>query len=89
MHLGIDFGTTRSVVALADRGNYPVVTFVGHEGDSCDFYPSVCASRGGDLLFGFDALAVEHDPTWEVHRSFKRFLHSADGGFDNTLLSGS
>ena len=27
MRLGIDFGTTRVVVAAADRGNYPVVTF--------------------------------------------------------------
>lgn len=88
MHLGIDFGTTRSVVALADRGNYPVVTFVGHEGDSYDYYPSVCASRGRELLFGFDALAVESDPTWDVHRSFKRFLHSTDGGFERQVAVG-
>ena len=28
MRLGIDFGTTRTVVAASDRGNYPVVSFV-------------------------------------------------------------
>ncbi len=87
MHLGIDFGTTRSVVALADRGNYPVVVFEGHDG-TCDYYPSVCASRGGELRFGFDALAVEREPGWEVHRSFKRFLHSAQGGFERTVELG-
>ena len=27
MRLGIDFGTTRIVVAAVDRGNYPVVSF--------------------------------------------------------------
>ena len=29
MRLGIDFGTTHTVVALVDRGNYPVVAFDG------------------------------------------------------------
>jgi len=27
MKLGIDFGTTRIVVAASDRGNFPVVNF--------------------------------------------------------------
>jgi hypothetical protein len=29
MLLGIDYGTTRTVVAAVDRGNYPVVSFHG------------------------------------------------------------
>ena len=36
MRLGIDFGTTRIVVAAADRGNYPIVTFDGPDGTSWD-----------------------------------------------------
>src|SRR5579863_2493348 len=32
MRLGIDFGTTRTVVAAVDRGNYPVITFEAGDG---------------------------------------------------------
>ena len=43
MRLGIDFGTTRTVVACADRGNYPVLGFVDDAGDCHDWFPSVVA----------------------------------------------
>ena len=33
MKLGIDFGTTRTGVAVADRGNYPAVTFTTDGGE--------------------------------------------------------
>ena len=74
MKLGIDFGTTRTVVACADRGNYPVVSFFDGAGDAHDFFPSAIAERGGELRVGFDALAVADDPAFTVVRSFKRFL---------------
>ncbi|AUX23209.1 molecular chaperone Hsp70 [Sorangium cellulosum] len=74
MRLGIDFGTTRTVVACCDRGNYPVLSFQDAAGDPVDFYPSVVAERGGELRFGLDALAVASDPAWSVLRSFKRVL---------------
>lgn len=72
MRLGIDFGTTRTVVACADRGNYPVLGFVDDAGDSHDWIPSVVAERDGELLFGFDALAAGDRAN--VVRSFKRLL---------------
>ena len=62
MKLGIDFGTTRTVVACADRGNYPVVSFIDAAGDAHDYYPSVVAERAGELRFGLDAVAVAEDP---------------------------
>jgi molecular chaperone DnaK (HSP70) len=52
VRLGIDFGTTRTVVATCDRGNYPVVGFLDEAGDPADFYPSVVAERAGELRFG-------------------------------------
>ncbi len=53
MQLGVDFGTTRTVVALAERGNYPVVDFVGQDGDATSAVPSMVAARDGELRFGF------------------------------------
>jgi molecular chaperone DnaK (HSP70) len=85
MHLGIDFGTTRSVVALSDRGNYPVVNFVSDDSTVYDHYPSVLADNGAELRFGFDALAVEGRPGWVLQRSFKRALYDSEGGFSQTI----
>jgi molecular chaperone DnaK (HSP70) len=74
MDLGIDFGTTRTVVAASDRGNYPVLGFVAHDGETCEWFPSVVAASDAGLRFGFDALAVSGDPAWTLARSFKRWL---------------
>lgn len=74
MLLGIDFGTTRTVVATVDRGNYPVVSFQPENGDTLDWYPSVVAARGNELIFGFDAALKQNEPGWQILRSFKRRL---------------
>ena len=75
MKLGIDFGTTNTVAAFADRGNYPVVAF-----DGVSSVPSVIAVRQQDaaLRFGNEAVALARDPQWTLLRSFKRLL--ADAG---------
>ncbi len=82
MQLGIDFGTTRTVVAIADRGNYPVVDFMDRAGDAASAIPSMVAARDGELVFGFDAVAAASDPTFTVMRSFKRL-------FANPSLAGA
>jgi len=74
MLLGIDFGTTRTVVAAADRGNYPIVSFHPEDGDTLEWYPSVAAARGGEIVFGFDAAQKHGAEGWSVLRSFKRRL---------------
>lgn len=74
MLLGIDFGTTRTVVAAADRGNYPTVSFQPEDGDTLEWYPSVVAARGAELIFGFDAAQKQGEPDWHVLRSFKSQL---------------
>ena len=77
MQLGVDFGTTRTIIATVDRGNYPVVAFHDPEGDSVDHIPSVVARDGDRLLYGFDAVARAADGGHLV-RSFKRLLAAPD-----------
>jgi molecular chaperone DnaK len=74
MRLGIDFGTTRVVVATADRGNYPIVTFETPSGEGCEWYPSLLGLHGEELCGGHEAEAVLGEPTWQPLRALKRHL---------------
>jgi molecular chaperone DnaK (HSP70) len=62
------------VVAAVDRGNYPVVSFHPEDGDTLEWYPSLAAARGGEIVFGFDAAQKQGADGWGVLRSFKRRL---------------
>lgn len=73
MRFGIDFGTTRTVVARADRGNYPVLTLCDTEGVWREFFPSVAALEGEELRFGYEALRAAQGGA-VLARSFKRVL---------------
>ncbi|MBM3756960.1 MAG: Hsp70 family protein [Acidobacteria bacterium] len=77
MRLGVDFGTTRIVVAACDRGNYPVVTFENPDGDACDWFPPLVGVRGSELVYGWDAWAAQDSPDATVVRSLKRYLSEA------------
>ncbi len=89
MALGIDFGTTRTVVAFADRGNYPVASFSSDDGETAEWFPSIVAERNGELRFGFDALAVKDDPSWGTARSFKRLLSGPEASTTGTVTVGA
>ena len=89
MRLGIDFGTTRTVVACADRGNYPILSFYDDAGDAHDWFPSVVAERNGELRFGFEALAAASDPSFTAVRSFKRLLADVHAGPGKTVRIGT
>ncbi len=86
MLLGIDFGTTRTVVTAVNRGNYPTVSFNNEAGDTYEWYPSVIATKGSELAFGFEAVAKQSQPGWTVRRSLKREL--ATLGPDSRLKIG-
>ena len=58
MRLGVDFGTTTTAIAIVDRGNYPIVSFVNNNDDTVDFVPSIIALDGDRLIYGFDATCV-------------------------------
>src|SRR5919201_4515633 len=67
MKFGVDFGTTHTVVAVIDRGNYPIVSF-----EHADAIPSIVAlDPKGELHFGYA------ERGWKVLRSFKRLLNDA------------
>ena len=75
MHLGIDFGTTRTVVAFADRGNFPVVAFSDAAGDAHEYLPAQVALTGQGLVCGFAARSAR-EAGFPVLRSVKRALTS-------------
>jgi molecular chaperone DnaK (HSP70) len=83
VRLGIDFGTTRTVVAAVDRGNYPLLSFENPDGAHVDWFPSLVAVRGGERLYGWQAWAYQQDPDWTILRSLKRVLQDAG---PNTIL---
>jgi molecular chaperone DnaK (HSP70) len=88
MRLGIDFGTTRIVVAAVDRGNYPVVSFEDADGISRDWFPPLVAVRGEEMVYGWQAWAAQFEPDWTVVRSIKRLLEDA-GPYSNVRIAGS
>ncbi|HEX5229611.1 MAG TPA: Hsp70 family protein [Bryobacteraceae bacterium] len=83
VRLGIDFGTTRTVVAAVDRGNYPVLSFDRPDGATVDWFPSLVAVRGNERVYGWQAWACQQNPEWTIIRSLKRVLQDAG---PNTIL---
>lgn len=74
MRLGIDFGTTRTRVAAAISGNYPLIDFFPEGGYHQNWYPSLIAVRRERVVYGLAAQAVQYDEEWEFCRSIKRLL---------------
>ena len=85
MKLGVDFGTTRIVVASVDRGNYPLVPFETPEA-TFEWLPPLVALRGGERRYGWDAWHAQGEPGWTVVRSIKRYLE--DAGPETVLEAG-
>ena len=77
MRIGIDFGTTRVVVAAVDRGNYPIVYFETPDGQMRDWFPPIVAINGDKRLYGWEAIGVQDEAGWTILRSPKRALRTA------------
>jgi molecular chaperone DnaK (HSP70) len=75
--IGIDFGTTRVVVAAADRGNYPLVNFEAPDGRVRDWFPSLVAVSEDRRAYGWEALEQQGKPGWTIVRSIKRRFKSS------------
>jgi molecular chaperone DnaK (HSP70) len=80
MRLGIDFGTTRIIVAFVDRGNYPVVSFDAPDGIAREWFPPLVAIKNQRRVYGWEAWAAQEEPGWTVVRSLKRALEGAGPG---------
>ena len=80
MKLGIDFGTTRVVVAAADRGNFPVIAFDDRQGEVHEWFPPLVAANADRVLYGWGAYAAQGAPEFTVVRSLKRLLREAGPG---------
>lgn len=88
MQVGIDFGTTHTVVALCDRGNYPVLSFLDGDGESHDWFPSVIAIRGKEVRYGFAALEAAANADFTLLRSVKRLLGEKAAGLGQCIELG-
>jgi len=74
MRLGIDFGTTRTVVAAVQDGRHPVAAF-DEEGEFREHVPGIAAVVGGQLVVGWDASRALVDGEAEhAIRSVKRVV---------------
>jgi actin-like ATPase involved in cell morphogenesis len=71
IRLGIDFGTTRTVVAAQEIGNYPVCTF-SWQGETKEYIPTLVGVKDGILHFGWDAAYLLNHPDAFILRSMKR-----------------
>ena len=72
MRLGIDFGTTRTLVAAASGGRYPIAAF--DAGDSFrEYLPGYAAHDGERWLFGWEAAAAVRGNR-AAFRSIKRLI---------------
>ena len=84
MRLGIDFGTTRTVVAAA-AGNFPICAF-DVDGQAREYLPSLVGLRDGRVCYGWEAASCLSEPGTHVHRSVKR-LAATHGPEDLVTLA--
>ena len=77
VRLGVDFGTTRTVVSRVESGNYPLVNFETESGDGQEWYPSLVAGKGTERVFGWEAWSKQSEDDWQKIRSLKRYLSHA------------
>ena len=61
-------------MAVADRGNYPLVNFEAPDGQVRDWFPSLLAVCGEKRVYGWEALGHQGEPGWTMVRSLKRLL---------------
>ncbi len=75
MRLGIDFGTTRTVVAAVQDGRHPVASFTDEQGEFREHLPGIAAVVDGRLVVGWEAArALSTGQATHAIRSVKRVV---------------
>jgi len=76
MKLGIDFGTTRTVVAAVADARHPVAAF-DEAGEFREHIPGIAVTRGKELLVGWPAARALGEGTYDhAVRSIKRAIQT-------------
>jgi molecular chaperone DnaK (HSP70) len=75
VRLGIDLGTTRTVVVRAEDGRYPIVSF-DSGGGFHEWIPAMCAELRGTRFHGWDAVQRAHEAD-AIVRSVKRSVSAS------------
>jgi len=88
MRLGIDFGTTHTVVAAAIGGRYPVAAFSTGRGFS-PYVPGIAAGGGEGLALGWDAVERLTGDTPSALRSIKRVVSALSPDDGIAALAGA
>ncbi len=83
MRLGIDLGTTRTVVAAVHEGRHPLATFDA-DGTTREWIPGVAVEERGEIHYGWDAVERVASASGVV-RSVKRAV--ADVAPDDPILA--
>lgn len=84
MRLGIDFGTTRTVVAVALEGRVGLASF-DVDGEFRDYLPGLMVWHKRRASFGWDAVAALEEDPQHILRSIKRL--AAQAGPDGVAFS--
>ncbi|MEM6931765.1 MAG: Hsp70 family protein, partial [Myxococcota bacterium] len=87
MQLGIDFGTTRTVAAVCDCGNAPVVRFERPDGHVVEHIPSLVARGPDGFCYGWEAAEALAEGAAGL-RSFKRLLSGTGARLDQDVVVG-
>lgn len=85
MRLGIDFGTTRTVVAAVQDGRHPIVKF-DDGGEWREHVPGIAALRDGELLVGWGAAHAL--AAGEVEHAVRSIKRAAQGLMPDDVVPG-
>jgi molecular chaperone DnaK (HSP70) len=88
MRFGIDFGTTRTVVAAATEGRYPVAAFET-AGGFVDFVPGLAVASQSGMSLGWEAVERLSSDAPSALRSIKRVVSNLSPDDAIAQLSGA
>ncbi len=93
MNIGLDFGTTNSILSFYNRSNNYIDTYKLDGNTGANYIPSVVAFDDGDISIGESAKNLIDDEYTKVYSMFKILLNLDDRdrliahGYDDKYLT--